>query len=102
MVSSRRDSLSGLTEVDTFGLHSLGDVQVLARKIRLVCGLARFAGLQPRERGFQFQFEGEERARPIGEVALSLSFVARDAMRSLMQEATHGRGDLDTSTKTAS
>jgi hypothetical protein len=67
-----------------------------------VRGLARCAGLQPRKRGFQFQFDGEERARPIGEVTLSLSFVARDAMRGLIREATHGRADLDTSTKTAS
>ena len=65
-------------------------------------GLARFAGLQLRKRGFQFQFDGEERARPIGEVTLSLSFVTRDAMRSLIREATHGRADLDTSTKPGS
>jgi hypothetical protein len=49
--------------------------------------------VQPRTRGFQF--DGEERARLIGEVTLSLSFVARDAMRSLIQEASHGRADLN-------
>jgi hypothetical protein len=51
---------------------------------------------------YQFQFKGEERARPIGEVTLSLSFVARDAMRRLVREATHGRADLDISTEAAS
>jgi hypothetical protein len=51
---------------------------------------------------YQLQFHGEERARPIGEVTLSLSFVTRDAMRSLIRETTHGRADLDTSTKAAS
>lgn len=51
---------------------------------------------------YQFQFNSEERARPIGEVTSSLSFVARDAMRSLIREATHGRADLDTSTKAGS
>jgi hypothetical protein len=51
---------------------------------------------------YQFQFHGEERARPIGEVTSSLSFVARDAMRSLIREATHGRADLDTSTEAGS
>jgi hypothetical protein len=35
-----------------------------------------------------FQFNGEERARPIGEVTLSLSFLACDSMRSLLREAT--------------
>jgi hypothetical protein len=51
---------------------------------------------------YQFRFNGEERARPIGEVTLSLSFVARDAMQRLIQETTHGRADLDTSTEAAS
>jgi hypothetical protein len=48
---------------------------------------------------YQFQFHGEERARPIGEVTLSLGFVTRDAMRHLIRETSHGRADLDTSTK---
>jgi hypothetical protein len=38
-------------------LHSLGDVQVLAQKTRLVCvARVRFAGLSPRKRGFQANF----------------------------------------------
>ena len=45
---------------------------------------------------YQFQFHGEERARPIGEVTLSLGFVTRDAMRHLVRETSHGRADLDT------
>ena len=51
---------------------------------------------------YQFRFNGEERARPIGEVTLSLSFVSRDAMRHLVEETSHGRADLDTSTKPSS
>jgi hypothetical protein len=43
---------------------------------------------------YQFQFNGEERARPIGEVTLSLSFVTREAMRGHIEEATGGRADL--------
>ena len=35
-------------------LHSLGDVQVIAQRTRLVCvARVRFAGLIPRKRGFQ-------------------------------------------------
>jgi hypothetical protein len=51
---------------------------------------------------YQFRFHGEERARPIGEVTLSLSFVSRDEMRSLVRETTHGRANLDTSTAAGS
>jgi hypothetical protein len=51
---------------------------------------------------YQFRFNGEERARPIGEVTLSLGFVARDAMQRLVQETTHGRAHLDTPTEAAS
>jgi hypothetical protein len=51
---------------------------------------------------YQFQFHGEERAGPIGEVTSSLSFVPRDAMRGLIRETTHGRADLDTSTRSGS
>ena len=52
---------------------------------------------------YQFQFNSsEERARLIGEVTLSLSFVTRDAMRHLIRETSHGRADLDTSTKPSS
>lgn len=43
---------------------------------------------------YQFQFKGEERAGPIGEVTLALSFVTRDAIRSLVREATGGRAEL--------
>ena len=38
-------------------LHSLGDVQVIAQKTRLVCvARVRFAGLSPRKRGFVANF----------------------------------------------
>ena len=38
-------------------LHSLGDVQVIPQKTRLVCvARVRFAGLSPRKRGFQATF----------------------------------------------
>lgn len=38
-------------------LHSLGDVQVIAQKTRLVCvARVRFAGLSPRKRGFLASF----------------------------------------------
>jgi hypothetical protein len=38
-------------------LQSLGDVQVIAQKTRLVCvARVRFAGLSPRKRGFQATF----------------------------------------------
>jgi hypothetical protein len=38
-------------------LHSLGDVQVISQKTRLVCvARVRFAGLSPRKRGFQASF----------------------------------------------
>ena len=38
-------------------LRSLGDVQVIAQKTRLVCvARVRFAGLSPRKRGFQATF----------------------------------------------
>jgi hypothetical protein len=38
-------------------LHSLGDVQVIAQKTRLVCvARVRFAGLSPRKRGFKATF----------------------------------------------
>ena len=38
-------------------LHSLGDVQVIAQKTRLVCvARVRFAGLSPRKHGFQASF----------------------------------------------
>jgi hypothetical protein len=46
---------------------------------------------------YRFQFETDERAGPIGEVTLALSFVTRDAMRSLVQETTGGRAKLDPS-----
>src|SRR5262245_48376947 len=38
-------------------LHSLGDVQVIPQKTRLVCvARVRFAGLQPRKNGFRAGF----------------------------------------------
>jgi hypothetical protein len=46
---------------------------------------------------YRFQFKTDERAGPIGEVTLALSFVTRDAMRGLVQETTGGRAKLDPS-----
>ena len=42
-----------------------------------------------------FQFKTEERAGPIGEVPLALSFISRDTLRDLVQETTDGRAQLD-------
>jgi hypothetical protein len=44
---------------------------------------------------YRFQFDTEERAEPIGEVTLALSFISRDALRTLIQETTGGRAQLD-------
>jgi hypothetical protein len=44
---------------------------------------------------YRFRFNGEERAEPIGEVTLALSFISRDALRTLIQESTDGRAQLD-------
>jgi hypothetical protein len=44
---------------------------------------------------YRFQFDTEERAGPIGEVTLALSFISRDALRTLIQETTGGRAQLD-------
>ena len=44
---------------------------------------------------YRFQFETEERAGPIGEVTLALSFISRDTLRDLVQETTDGRAQLD-------
>jgi hypothetical protein len=44
---------------------------------------------------YRFRFKGEERAGPIGEVTLALSFIARDAVRRLVRETTGGRAELD-------
>ena len=46
---------------------------------------------------YHFQFQGEERAEPIGDVTLALSFVSRDAVRSRVREDTDGRAKLDPS-----
>ena len=51
---------------------------------------------------YRFQFKTEERAGPIGEVTLALSFVTRDAVRKLVRETTHGRAKLDASAVTGS
>jgi hypothetical protein len=44
---------------------------------------------------YRFQFNSEERAGPIGEVTLALSFISRDALGTLIQESTDGRAQLD-------
>ena len=44
---------------------------------------------------YRFQFHGEERAEPIGEATLALSFISRDTLRDLVQETTDGRAQLD-------
>jgi hypothetical protein len=44
---------------------------------------------------YQFQFRSEERAEPIGEVTLAVSFVTRDAVRTHVQEDTGGHAKLD-------
>jgi hypothetical protein len=44
---------------------------------------------------YRFQFNTEERAGPIGEVTLALSFLSRDALRTLIRETTDGRAQLD-------
>ena len=44
---------------------------------------------------YRFQFDTEERAGPIGEVTLALSFISRDALRTLIRETTDGRAQLD-------
>ncbi len=44
---------------------------------------------------YRFKFRGEERAEPIGEATLALSFVTRDAVRRLVREDTGGRAELD-------
>jgi len=46
---------------------------------------------------YQFQFQGEERAGPIGDTNLAVSFVTRDEVRSRVREDTGGRADLDPS-----
>ena len=46
---------------------------------------------------YRFQFSSEQRAGPIGEVTLALSFIARDAVRRLVRETTDGRAELDAS-----
>jgi hypothetical protein len=44
---------------------------------------------------YRFQFDTEERAGPIGEITLALSFISRDALRTLIQETTDGRAQLE-------
>lgn len=44
---------------------------------------------------YRFQFHGKERAGPIGEVTLALSFISRDTLRDLIQKTTDGRAQLD-------
>jgi hypothetical protein len=44
---------------------------------------------------YRFKFDGEERAGPIGEVTLALSFISRDTLRNFIQETTDGRAQLD-------
>jgi hypothetical protein len=51
---------------------------------------------------YQFEFQGEDRAGPIGEANLALSFVTRDEVRSRVREETGGRAQLDPSPTTGS
>jgi hypothetical protein len=51
---------------------------------------------------YRFQFDTEERAGPIGEVTLALSFISRDALRTLIRETTDGRAQLDLPTQAGS
>jgi hypothetical protein len=44
---------------------------------------------------YRFKFRGEERAEPIGDVTLAVSFVSRNAVRKHIQEHTGGRAELD-------
>jgi hypothetical protein len=44
---------------------------------------------------YRFRFRGEERAEPLGEATLAISFVTRDAVRKHVQEDTGGRAELD-------
>lgn len=44
---------------------------------------------------YQFHFRSEERAEPIGEVTLAVSFVTRDAVRTHVQQDTGGSAKLD-------
>jgi hypothetical protein len=46
---------------------------------------------------YQFRFKGEDRAEPIGEATLALSFVTRDEVRRRVREDTGGRAELDPS-----
>jgi hypothetical protein len=51
---------------------------------------------------YRFRFNGEERAGPLGEVTLALSFISRDALRTLIRETTDGRAQLDYPVQTGS
>jgi hypothetical protein len=44
---------------------------------------------------YRFQFKTEERAGPIGEITLALSFISRATLHDLVQETTDGRAQLD-------
>jgi hypothetical protein len=47
---------------------------------------------------YQFRFSGEERAEPVGQATLALSFITRDEVSKRVREDTGGRADLDPST----
>jgi hypothetical protein len=44
---------------------------------------------------YQFRFTGEDRAEPVGQATLALSFISRDELRKRVREETEGRADLD-------
>jgi hypothetical protein len=44
---------------------------------------------------YQFRFNGDERAKPLGEATLALGFVGRDELRERVLDATGGRYELD-------
>jgi hypothetical protein len=48
---------------------------------------------------YRFKLGHEERAEPIGDVTLAISFVTRDAVRKQVQKDTGGRAELDPATR---
>jgi len=44
---------------------------------------------------YEFTFDGEARAEPIGQATLALTFITRDEVRTRVREDTGGRAELD-------
>jgi len=51
---------------------------------------------------YSFRFSKEERAAPIGDATLGLSFVSRESVRELVRTSTGGRAELDPPREAAS